>query len=78
MRQMVLPDDKDSITSSQIRAARILSGSTIMNNAVASKKLAHQLSIIRQRKITKIRAKIANGRYRIDNDQLARALFLAR
>lgn len=49
-----------------------------MNSKKASDKLARELCSVRQKKIMKIKSKIVAGRYRVNNMDLAKALFLAR
>lgn len=49
-----------------------------MNSKQESEKLAKQLSNVRQRKIERIKTRIASGRYHVNNMELAKALFLAR
>jgi len=48
-----------------------------MNSNKTSEKMAKQLAAIRHKKIEKLRNKIASGKYRVGNMDLAKALFLA-
>lgn len=48
-----------------------------MNTARVSSELAKELASIRRKKIQKLKAKIAAGRYTVSNAVLAKALFLA-
>lgn len=48
-----------------------------LNSSKISNKYIKQLSSVRQKKIMKIRHKIVAGKYRISNEALAKALFLA-
>ena len=49
-----------------------------MNCRRESSRIARQLTTVRQKKIDKIKTKILAGKYRIDNLEIAKALFLAR
>ena len=49
-----------------------------MNSKENRTKPAKKLSNIRNRKIAKLKAKITSGKYRVDNFEIAKALFFAR
>lgn len=49
-----------------------------MNSGAVSTKILRQLSSVRRKKIQKIKSKITSGKYKVDNLQLAKALFMAR
>ena len=49
-----------------------------MNSVVESSKLEKDLNRVRNKKISKLKQKIASGKYRVDNMRLAQALFMAR
>ncbi len=48
-----------------------------MNAKRTSEKLARQLRSVRQKRIQSLKSKIVNGRYKVDNSLVAKALFLA-
>lgn len=48
-----------------------------MNSHKTSEKLLKQLNEVRQKKISRIKSKITAGKYRVSNEALAKALFLA-
>lgn len=48
-----------------------------MNTARVSSELAKELATIRRKKIQRLKAKIAAGKYSVSNAALAKALFLA-
>lgn len=49
-----------------------------MNSLKESEKLAKQLNAIRQKKISRLKSRIVSGKYKVNNMDLAKALFLAR
>ena len=48
-----------------------------MNAAKTTERLVRQLSCVRQKKILQIKSKISSGKYKVNNLELAKALFLA-
>lgn len=48
-----------------------------MNAESATEKLVKELSMVRKRKIQQIKSRISAGKYRVNNVQLVKALFLA-
>jgi anti-sigma28 factor (negative regulator of flagellin synthesis) len=48
-----------------------------MNSQKVTNKFLKQLTTVRQKKILRLRSKIVSGKYRISNEALAKALFLA-
>jgi anti-sigma28 factor (negative regulator of flagellin synthesis) len=48
-----------------------------MNSSRASEKILKQLTRVRLRKIEQLKARIAQGSYRIRNKQIAKAIVLA-
>lgn len=49
-----------------------------INSKRESEKLAKELASVRQKKISRIKTRIASGKYKISACELAKALFLAR
>ncbi len=48
-----------------------------MNCRKTSEKLARQMESVRHKRVMSVKHRIASGRYKISNQTLARALFLA-
>ena len=48
-----------------------------MDPKKTSKKMARQLNNIRHRKIAHLKTRIARGKYKISNSELAKALFMS-
>ena len=49
----------------------------MMDPKKTSQKMARQLNNVRHKKIANLKTRIAKGKYRISNSELAKALFLA-
>ncbi len=48
-----------------------------MRSTKSTEKLPEQLAALRQRRINQLRSKIQNGKYKVSNVQIAKALYLA-
>jgi anti-sigma28 factor (negative regulator of flagellin synthesis) len=48
-----------------------------MNSNLVTVRLAKELSVVRKKKVQQIKSKLSTGKYRVDNLELVKALFLS-